>query len=288
MTNILVTGGNGQLANCIKAIEKESTNLDITYTDSSNLDITNLENVNSFFNQKRFDYCINCAAYTAVDLAESEEKKALLVNEFGVRNLAIACNKFQTVLIHVSTDFVFDGNKNRAYTENDQTNPTGVYGITKLKGELAIKEILANYFIIRTSWLYSEYGNNFMKTMLRISEGRNEISVVDDQIGTPTYAIDLAKVIFKIINTETNAYGIYHYSNEGVASWYDFAREIFKQSGKAIRLNKIETKDYPTPAVRPKYSVLNKSKIKANFQLQIPFWRDSLKKALVNFRTLNN
>ncbi len=288
MTNILVTGGNGQLANCIKAIEKESTNLDITYTDSSNLDITNLENVNSFFNQKRFDYCINCAAYTAVDLAESEEKKALLVNEFGVRNLAIACNKFQTVLIHVSTDFVFDGNKNRAYTENDQTNPTGVYGITKLKGELAIKEILANYFIIRTSWLYSEYGNNFMKTMLRISESRNEISVVDDQISTPTYAIDLAKVIFKIINTETNAYGIYHYSNEGVASWYDFAKEIFKQSGKAITLNKIETKDYPTPAVRPKYSVLNKSKIKANFQLQIPFWRDSLKKALVNFRTLNN
>ena len=288
MTNILVTGGNGQLANCIKAIEKESTNLDITYTDSSNLDITNLENVNSFFNQKRFDYCINCAAYTAVDLAESEEKKALLVNEFGVRNLAIACNKFQTVLIHVSTDFVFDGNKNRAYTENDQTNPTGIYGITKLKGELAIKEILANYFIIRTSWLYSEYGNNFMKTMLRISESRNEISVVDDQISTPTYAIDLAKVIFKIINTETNAYGIYHYSNEGVASWYDFAKEIFKQSGKAITLNKIETKDYPTPAVRPKYSVLNKSKIKANFQLQIPFWRDSLKKALVNFRTLNN
>lgn len=282
MKNVLITGENGQLANCIKVIGKEFPDLNFTYTNSYNLDITNVENVDYFFNQKRFDYCINCAAYTAVDLAENEQDKALLVNQFGVKNLAITCKKFRTILIHISTDFVFDGNKNIAYNENDQTNPIGIYGITKLKGELAIKEILASYFIIRTSWLYSEYGNNFMKTMLKVAECRNEVSVVDDQIGTPTYAIDLAKVIFKIINSETNTFGIYHYSNEGVASWYDFACAIFDECNIVLDVKPIKSKDYPTLAKRPKFSVLDKSKLKKSMRTNIPHWRDSLKKACSN------
>ncbi|WP_296315296.1 dTDP-4-dehydrorhamnose reductase [Winogradskyella sp. UBA3174] len=285
MKKILVTGGNGQLATCIKAIEKEVTNLHIVYTDSSNLNITNSESVDLFFSENSYDFCINCAAYTAVDLAEKEEGKAILVNETGVKNLALACDKYNTVLIHVSTDFVFDGYKNTAYNENDQTNPRGIYGVTKLKGEFAIREILTNYFIIRTSWLYSEYGNNFMKTMLRVSKDRNEISVVDDQIGTPTYAIDLAMAIFKIINIETNAYGIYNYSNEGVASWYDFACAIFDECNVKIDVKPIKTVDYPTPAERPKFSVLNKSKLKSNLNISIPHWRDSLRIAMRNFNS---
>ena len=283
MINILVTGGNGQLAKCISDIESNTPNLNVIYTDYLELDITKLDEVEDFFNKNNFDYTINCAAYTAVDKAESDEENAIKVNEIGAKNLAIACHKNKVILIHVSTDFVFDGNKSIAYKESDPTNPKGVYGVTKLNGEQSIIQNLEHYFIIRTAWLYSEYGNNFMKTMIRLSKDRNELSVVEDQIGTPTYASDLAKVILEIVISKNSQYGMYHYSNEGVASWYDFAKAIFDERKTNIKLSPIKSEAYPTPAKRPHFSVLDKTKIKAKLNIDIPYWRDSLKKALKNY-----
>ncbi|OUS02398.1 dTDP-4-dehydrorhamnose reductase [Flavobacteriales bacterium 33_180_T64] len=280
MINILVTGGNGQLAKCISDLESKTSNLNVIYTDYLELDITNLEDVNAFYNRNTFDYCINCAAYTAVDNAENDEINAAKVNELGAKNLAIACRNNNVILIHISTDFVFDGNKSSAYNEEDTTNPTGIYGITKLKGEQAIINHLESYFIIRTAWLYSEHGNNFLKTMIRLSKDRTELSVVVDQIGTPTYATDLAATILKVINSKSQEFGVYHYSNEGVASWYDFAKAIFDENKSQISLSPINTEDYPTPAKRPYFSVLDKSKIKSNFDIEIPHWRDSLRIAI--------
>lgn len=289
MLTVLVTGKGGQLAQCIKSIAPKYIDLKLIFKSSSELNITNYESVNSVFNSsEKFDYCINCAAYTAVDNAETEINDATAVNVLGVKNLVDACLKHDVTLVHISTDFVFDGEKNTAYTENDQTNPAGIYGKTKLEGELVISEKLTNFFIIRTSWLYSEYGNNFMNTMLRISKGRNDISVVDDQIGTPTYAIDLAIVIFKIIQSKSTAFGVYHYSNEGVASWYDFACAIFDESKVSIGIKPIKSKDYPTPAKRPKFSVLDKTKLKKNIDTTIPHWRDSLKNAIRNVNSIQN
>ena len=184
------------------------------------------------------------------------------------------------VLIHISTDFVFDGQKNEPYVETDIANPISVYGASKLQGEVEIKQILEKYFIFRTSWLYSEHGNNFMKTMLRLAETRDEISVVSDQLGTPTYAGDLAEVILKIVSLKNTNFGLYHYSNEGVTSWYDFAKAIFEVSAIEIKLNPIITVDYPTPAKRPAYSVMDKTKIKTTLGIQAPFWSESLQKAI--------
>ena len=282
MTTILVTGGNGQLASCIKDVEKQYDDLNIIYTDYLELDICDLDQVKSFFeSNKQINYCINCAAYTAVDKAETEAEKAFEINATGAKNLAYVCNDHGAVLIHVSTDFVFDGEKNEPYTETDVANPISVYGASKLQGEVEIQQALKEYFIIRTSWLYSEYGNNFMKTMLRLAETRDGISVVSDQIGTPTYAGDLAEIIIQIINTKTEKYGIYHYSNEGVASWFEFAKEIFKLTKNKIKVNPIPSIEYLTPAKRPKYSVLDKKKIIDVFKIDIPFWRDSLKKVIL-------
>jgi len=282
MTTILVTGGNGQLASCIKDVEKEYDDLNIIYTDHLELDICELNQIQTFFKSNpQINYCINCAAYTAVDKAETEAEKAFEINATGAKNLAQVCNDHDAILIHVSTDFVFDGEKNEPYTETDAANPISVYGASKLQGEVEIQQALKEYFIIRTSWLYSEYGNNFMKTMLRLAETRDGISVVSDQIGTPTYAGDLAEIIIQIINTKTEKYGIYHYSNEGVASWFEFAKEIFKLTKNKIKVNPIPSIEYLTPAKRPKYSVLDKKKIIDVFKIDIPFWRDSLKKVIL-------
>ena len=282
MTTILVTGGNGQLASCIKDVEKQYDDLNVIYTDYLELDICDLDQVKSFFeSNKQINYCINCAAYTAVDKAETEAEKVFEINATGAKNLAYVCNDHGAVLIHVSTDFVFDGEKNEPYTETDAANPISVYGASKLQGEVEIQQALKEHFIIRTSWLYSEYGNNFMKTMLRLAETRDGISVVSDQIGTPTYAGDLAEIIIQIINTKTEKYGIYHYSNEGVASWYEFAKEIFKQTENKIKVNSIPSIEYLTPAKRPQFSILDKAKIKTDLQIKIPFWRDSLKKVIL-------
>jgi len=279
MKTILVTGANGQLAKCIKDLESEFSEFKFIYTNSSEFDITKKDQI-AFFNNYKIDWCINCAAYTAVDLAENESDKAKEVNTYGCKNLAQACKDFNINLIHISTDFVFDGNASQAYKETDATNPIGVYGLSKLNGENEIISILENYYIIRASWLYSEYGNNFLKTMLRLAKDRNEINVVADQIGTPTYAKDLAKMLLKIIEKENKNFGIYHYSNEGVASWYDFAKAIFDKKNSTIKINPISSENYPTPAKRPSFSVLDKSKIKSTFQIEIPYWRDSLKTAM--------
>jgi len=283
MINILVTGGNGQLAKCIKDLENTDGNLKFIYTDYQELDISNIEAVETFFKNNQVDYCINCAAYTAVDLAENDQENAIKINELGVKNLAIECQKNNSTLIHISTDFVFNGKQTSFYKEEDTPDPISVYGATKLQGEVQLQNHLTKYFILRTSWLYSEHGNNFMKTMIRLSKEKNQLSVVTDQIGTPTYATDLASVIMKLISNNTNQYGIYHYSNEGVASWYDFAKAIFEEIGSKIKLVPIKSIEYPTPAQRPQFSVLDKSKIKSTLQIEIPYWRDSLRKAILNY-----
>ena len=281
MKNVLVTGSNGQLASCIKDLEKQYKNLKLIYTDYQELDICDLNQLNTFFkSNSKIHYCINCAAYTAVDKAETDVDKAYEINAQGAKNLAIVCHEFDVVLIHISTDFVFDGQKNEPYVETDVANPISVYGASKLQGEIEIKQILEKYFILRTSWLYSEHGNNFMKTMLRLAETRDEISVVSDQIGTPTYAGDLAEVILKIMSLKNTNFGLYHYSNEGATSWYDFAKAIFEASNLKIKTNPIKSAAYPTPAKRPAYSVLDKTKIKKTLRIQAPFWSESLQKAV--------
>jgi dTDP-4-dehydrorhamnose reductase len=291
---VLVTGSTGQLGQSLQFIAPKFPEIDFVFCSSSDLDITNLESCQAVFLKIKPNYCINAAAYTAVDKAESEPEKAYLINVIGARNVAEVCKTYNTILLHISTDFVFDGNRvvtssavEMPYTENDNPNPTGVYGQTKLDGEKAIQAVFENYYIIRTSWVYSQFGNNFMKTMLRLASERDSISVVNDQIGTPTNAVDLAGILIKIIchpersrgfgrGTASN-FGIYHYSNEGHCSWYDFAKKIFEINHKDIDLKPIPTSSFPTPAKRPKYSVLDKTKIKSTFGLEIKNWEESLK-----------
>jgi dTDP-4-dehydrorhamnose reductase len=280
MNKILVTGGNGQLANCIKDADSIVSNYSFVYVDINDLDITNELAVSSYFKSHDIAYCINCAAYTAVDQAETNIQVAKNANVKGAEVLAKACKEYNTVLIQISTDFVFDGAQGKIYSELDTVNPLGVYGKTKLEGENVVARTIDNHFIIRTSWLYSEHGNNFVKTMLRFAKERDVLNIVNDQVGTPTYAGDLAQVILKIIATDSTAYGVYHYSNEGVASWYDFAKAIFDLSNSDIELNPILTEAYPTPAKRPSFSVMDKSKIKSALFIKIPYWRDSLKVCL--------
>ena len=218
-------------------------------------------------------------------MAEEQSDLAYSVNADGPKNLAEVCKKHQVKLLHISTDFVFDGKKQTPYIETDMHNTLGIYGASKWQGVRNIQEVMEDYFIIRTSWLYSEYGNNFMKTMLRLSETRDEISVVSDQIGAPTYAGDLAEVLIKIILSSPPNYGVYHYSNSGTISWYDLAVEIFKQFGKKIEVKPIKTKDYPTAAKRPKYSVLDTTKIKNNFNCTIKDWQGSLDKTNLIYKS---
>ena len=274
---VLVTGSNGQLGQSLQAITTNAKH-SFEYKNSRELDIADELKVAKTFEKNNFDYCINCAAYTAVDKAESEPNKAFAVNVTGVENLAKVCLKHDVILIHISTDFVFDGMKTTPYTEEDTPNPINTYGKTKLQGEQVVQELLAKYFIIRTSWLYSEYGSNFVKTMVRLGKERDELQVVNDQFGTPTYAGYLAKVILHIINSSSKEYGLYHYSNEGECSWFDFAEEIFRISSIDITLKGISTAEYPTAAERPVYSVLCKDKIYKNLAIQRSSYANSLTK----------
>lgn len=280
MKSVLVFGGNGQLAQCLKKVEGDFPSLRIIYFSSAEANVLDEQVLESFFDQHQPQLIINCAAYTAVDLAEDEIEKATKINVEGPRSLARLCEKYGSTLIHISTDFVFEGNQAHALAETDEAKPLSVYGKTKLGGEREIARNSSRYVILRTSWLYSEFGNNFAKTMLRLGRERESLGVVCDQIGTPTYAVDLAKVILTIATTKEVHYGVFHYSNEGVASWYDFAHAIFKMADLKLELKPLSTAEFPTKAVRPAFSVLDKSKIKVRFSLQIPHWQDSLEDCL--------
>jgi dTDP-4-dehydrorhamnose reductase len=284
--NILVTGSNGQLGLSIKNQTGSFPAFHFIYTDVDELDITSMESLKIFFQKNKIDALINCAGYTAVDKAETEKEKAFLINSQGVKNLASLSNEFGYFLVHISTDYIFDGAKTSPYTETDIPNPLSIYGLSKFEGENEIIRRAKNAVILRTSWLYSEYGNNFVKTIQRLAKERPELKVVSDQVGTPTYACDLAEVILQIITNKTDAPGvrIYHYSNQGIASWFDFAKAIVELDRYDCKVKSIATEEYPLPAKRPSYSVLSKDKIKTDFQLIIPDWKDSLKKCLGNMK----
>lgn len=277
---VLVTGSSGQLGQALQYIAPNYSTLKFYFAPPEEADITNRQSIITIFNKVKPDFCINAAAYTAVDKAESEPESAYAVNVTGAKYLAESCKEFNTTLLHISTDFVFDGLKNIPYTEDDEAKPKSIYGKTKLEGENEIKKILKKYYIIRTSWLYSQFANNFMKTMIRLGNERTELSVVDDQMGTPTSAIDLAEAILAIITANKEEYGIYHYSNAGETTWYGFAKKIFELGKITINLNPIPTSAYPTPAERPVYSVLDKSKIEGTFDITIINWEESLKSNL--------
>lgn len=277
---ILVTGASGQLGQAIQFIASDYTDCQFIFASSTDLDITDQEKVALFFDNNPIGFCINAAAYTAVDKAESEQEKAASINVLGPGNLAIACKKHKVKLIHISTDFVFDGSSDKPYLETDAASPINVYGKTKRDGEKAIMDHLEEYFIVRTSWVYSQFGNNFMKTMLRLASERDSLNVVNDQMGSPTNAVDLAKAVLAIIRSDNTKYGIYNFSNEGIASWYDFAKEIFNINDICIEVNPIPTEAFPTPARRPKYSVLDKTKIKETFNIEIKSWQEALEQTL--------
>ena len=282
MNNILVTGGNGQLGSELREIAPNYSDYNFLFTDVKDLDITNHNAVAAFIKSNNINVIINCAAYTAVDKAEEQKDVANAINHLAVANFAQIAKDKNIKLIHISTDYVFDGTNHKPYVETDTPNPKSVYGVTKLAGEQAMQTINpANAIIIRTSWVYSSYGNNFVKTMLRLGKERDELNVVADQIGTPTYAGDLAQAILTLlpqINNETVE--TFHYSNEGVCSWYDFAKAIFELKEISVNVYPIESSQYPTPAERPFYSVLDKGRIKDGYGIEIPYWKDALIKCL--------
>jgi dTDP-4-dehydrorhamnose reductase len=282
---VLLTGSNGQLGSEIKELTTNYKKVDFIFKDLPELDICNFEALQAFIIDQNINAVINCAAYTAVDKAEEDAQIAEQVNSIGVSNLVNALEKVKGKLIHISTDYVFDGNHFLPYKESDSVSPIGVYGETKRAGELAVLNADIDSIVIRTSWLYSSYGNNFVKTILRLGSEKENLGVIFDQVGTPTYARDLAKTCLEILCGDSSEDiskngSLYHYSNEGVASWYDFAISIMELGGENCKVKPIQTKDYPTLAKRPHYSVLNKSKIKIDFKIEIPYWRDSLKDCL--------
>jgi len=279
--NILVTGSNGQLGSEIRELSKDY-DYRFFFTNRSSLDITKPIDIRAYIVENNINAIINCAAYTAVDKAEEDKELANSINNIAVKNIAMLANEFNIKLIHISTDYVFNGENFKPYNEDDITNPNSIYGSSKLDGENAIIEYnLKHSIIIRTSWVYSSFGNNFVKTMLRLGKEKEELGVIFDQIGTPTYARDLAKSILDILPKINNKkVAIYNYSNEGVLSWYDFAKEIMKMAKLECKINPIETFQYPTPASRPHYSLLNKSKIKKEFDIEIRYWKDSLDECL--------
>lgn len=288
LKTILVTGKNGQLGESIQKIAVHYPSFQFTFVGRDELDLADSGRIASFFAGKKFDAIINCAAHTAVDRAESEPELADAINHLSVKQLAGIAKQTGAWLVHVSTDYVFDGRNYRPYVETDPVNPQSVYGATKLKGEQAIQQINPFGCIIRTSWVYSEFGNNFVKTMLRLGAERDQLNVIFDQVGSPTYAGDLAKAIMVLVEknlvaSETRASvdeSLYHFSNEGVCSWYDFAQTIFELSEINCQVSPIETKDYPTPASRPHYSLLNKAKIKADYAIAIPYWKQALRECM--------
>ncbi len=285
LDSILVIG-DGQLGKSLESIAQYYDDYRFEFVNRNNLDLEDELSISNFFKNRRFEVIINCAAYTSVDKAESEKELANKINHVAVKNLALITKKNRSKLIHISTDYVFDGTKSDPYLESDKVKPQGVYGKTKLLGEKAVTEFLTTGgIIIRTSWLYSEYGNNFLKTMMRLGKMQKDINIVCDQVGSPTYARDLAKTIMKII--QSNFFKdlefktrIYHFCNDGHVSWHDFAKAIFELTGIDCYAIPIETKDYPTAAMRPTYSVLSNNKIKAKFNLSIPYWKDSLQECL--------
>lgn len=279
---ILVTGANGQLGLNIQRIFNSHPGLDVTYTDAETLDITSRECVRKWLKDDHYDILINCAAYTAVDKAESEALLASKLNTEAVGYLASTARETGTKIIHISTDYVFPGDHCRPYNEHDEPNPHSIYGRTKLEGEAVLKSFCPDAIIIRTAWLYSEDGANFVKTMLDKGSQGIDLKVVCDQIGTPTYARDLAQAIFSIVTAKEWLGGIYHFTNEGVASWYDFAKAIFRIARLNVNVTPCSSTEYKTPAKRPLFSVLNKTKIKKAYNLRIPYWEDSLRECIAN------
>jgi dTDP-4-dehydrorhamnose reductase len=281
MNNILIVGSQGQVGSEINLLSSQYS-YNFFFKDKKSLDITDYQAVKEFIIYKNIDTIINCAGYTAVDRAEKEQELADSINHLATEYLAKVAKEKNIKLIHLSTDYVFDGKNFKPYLETDKTNPNSIYGVTKLNGEKKLIEINPiNSIIIRTSWVYSSFGNNFVKTMLKLGKEKESLGVIFDQVGTPTYARDLAKTILDILpKIENRDVEIYHYSNEGVLSWYDFAKEIMKMAKLQCNINPIETKEYPTPAKRPHYSLLNKTKIKKEFHIEIPFWKDSLDECL--------
>ena len=280
MKKILVTGANGQLGQSLQKISPKFENFEFIFTDYETLDISNKEEVLNFFWQKEPHFCINAAAYTAVDLAETETEKAFSINADGPENLTEACAEYNAQFIHVSTDYVYDGENNLPYSEDDFTNPVSVYGASKLAGDNLVMEINPHSVILRTSWVYSEFGKNFVKTMLQLFSTKDELNIVADQFGQPTNATDLAEAIMEIVNSDKIIPGIYNFSNVGKISWFDFAQKIADFSNSKIKLNAIETSQYPTPAKRPKNSTLNLEKIEKIFNIKLKPWEESLEKTI--------
>jgi dTDP-4-dehydrorhamnose reductase len=276
MENIVVFGASGQLGHCLRKVAEEKGITAIHFPPESEANILDVDAINHVFEQYNAKFAINCAAYTAVDKAEDEIDLARKINKTGAKNIAEACKKHGAALIHVSTDFIFKGDVATPRVEDDEAEPISVYGLTKLEGEQDVIAALDEHFILRTSWLYSEFGNNFVKTMLKLGAERDLLKIIADQVGSPTYAIDLAGCILDIITSGKKEYGVYHYSNEGVTSWYDFAVGIFDLSATDVKVLPIRTSEYPTKATRPAYSVMDKAKIKRTFDLEIPYWRHSL------------
>jgi dTDP-4-dehydrorhamnose reductase len=276
MQNIVVFGASGQLGQCLKQVAGIKQINNIIFPPETEANILDMEAISKVFEQYKPAYVINCAAYTAVDKAEDDIDMARKINRTGAANLATQCKTSGAVLVHISTDFIFKGDKPYPLIESDIAEPISIYGLTKLEGEQDIENILPRHYILRTSWLYSEHGNNFAKTMLKLGAEREELKIIADQIGTPTYAIDLAGAVLDIITSGKENYGVYHYSNEGVTSWYDFAKAIFDLAGSKVKAYPIRTSEYPTRATRPAFSVMDKAKIKTTFNIQIPYWRDSL------------
>ena len=286
MKNILVTGGNGQLGSSLRNISPSFPDFAFSFIDYEDLDLTKADRVNEYFNGRHIDYIINCAAFTAVDQAESQQEAAFKVNAGIPRLLGGMADLHKIRLIHISTDYVYDGTRSVPHIENETPVPSSIYAQSKLEGEKPLWDH-PSVIIIRTSWLYGEFGKNFLRTMLHLGNERKELGMVFDQTGTPTYAGDLAQALMEIISfSEKNEFipGIYNYSNEGVCSWYDFAREIMIKGPRNCHVKPIRTSDYPLPAKRPEYSVLDKSKIKRTFGIEIPYWKDSLSKALENLK----
>lgn len=280
MINLLVTGSSGQLGQCLKQLLLSATDISCYFAAREDLDITNSDELQRFFSDHNFDYCINTAAYTNVEKAESEQKEAFLINAEGAYSLAKACKKHNVVLLHISTDYVFDGMAKTPYQEQDPTNPLNVYGASKLKGEQYIGDTWNKHFIIRTSWLYSQYGHNFLNSMLEFAKQKKALTITTQQKGTPTNANELAQVLVTIIKTGNARYGVYHFSNQGEATWYDFAKAIFKATGEIDTVNLAKTEHYATFAKRPSYSVLNCNKLKDTLGITYRNWEDSLKQII--------
>ena len=280
MGKILVTGAHGQLGSELNLRAGALKKHDFVFADRVDFDIADQQIVHDFITDGQFNFVINCAAYTAVDKAETERGAAFKINGDAAGYIAKACKEAGARLIHISTDFVFDGSISRPLLEDDATNPLGVYGASKLEGEKQIQTYCPEAVIVHTAWLYSSFGNNFVKTIIRLCKEKPSLNIIADQVGSPTYAGDLAAAVLEILDSANWVPGVYHYSNEGAASWYDFAIAIRNIAGLTTPINPIETSQYPTPATRPKYSLLNKKKIKATYGLTIPYWRDSLEQCM--------